>query len=51
MVSDTVTTLAHETLDTDLHALSAKEIGLSLPTAEFSFRDFAAPAALASMAW
>jgi hypothetical protein len=51
IVSNTVTTLAHETLDTDLHALSAEEIGLSLPTREFSFRDFAAPAALASMAW
>jgi hypothetical protein len=50
-VSSSVTTLAHETLDTDLRPLSAAEVGLSLPTTQFSFRDFAAPAALASMAW
>ena len=50
-LSKSVTDVTNETLETDLHSLSAEEIGLSLPTAQFSFRDFAAPSGLASMAW
>lgn len=40
-----------ETLDTSLHALGPKEVGLSLPSGDLNFDTLAAPAGLAALAW
>jgi Tfp pilus assembly PilM family ATPase len=40
-----------ETLGTEARALAAPDVGLRLPTADFSFDAIAAPAGLATLAW
>jgi hypothetical protein len=47
LVSEVIT----ETLDSEVHVLSARDLGISVPSSDFSFDDLVAPAALASMAW
>ena len=46
-----VNEIINETLGSDIHALDAKAVGLSLPSADLSFDSIAAPAGLATLAW
>jgi hypothetical protein len=43
--------VSRETLDLDVAPLEASSVGFSIPGGQFSFRDLAAPAGLATMAW
>lgn len=43
--------IINETLGTEARALAAPDVGLRLPTADFSFDAIAAPAGLATLAW
>ncbi|HMF58054.1 MAG TPA: hypothetical protein VK619_17045 [Pyrinomonadaceae bacterium] len=46
-----VSEIVNETLGGNLRSLSAQEVGLVLPSNEFSFDALAAPAGLATLAW
>lgn len=43
--------IVNETTGGDLHALEAHDLGLELPSHEFSFEAIAAPAGLATLSW
>jgi hypothetical protein len=48
---ESVSTVLAETIDTEVTPLSLQQAGLSVPSADFSFSDLAAPAGLATLAW
>ncbi len=43
--------IVNETTGGDLRALEAQDIGLQLPSGDFSFDSIAAPAGLATLSW
>jgi hypothetical protein len=51
LARERASTIVNETLGTDLRALDADDLGLQLPTREFSFDAIAAPAGLATLSW
>jgi hypothetical protein len=48
---DRVADVVNETLGTDIRALDAAQVGLTLPEGDLSFDRIAAPAGLATLAW
>jgi Tfp pilus assembly PilM family ATPase len=48
---ESVSTVLAETIDTEVAPLSLQQAGLSVPSADFSFSDLAAPTGLATLAW